>query len=122
LLTISIIGANYVNSPALIILFMCIAFFGNGCASITWVFVSTLAPKNLIGLTGGVFNFIGGLAGVIIPIVIGYIAQGGNFAPAIAVIGSLGVVGALSYIFLVGKVERIKGGEDIVNEPLVAKQ
>lgn len=29
LLSMSIIGANYVNSPALIILFMCIAFFGN---------------------------------------------------------------------------------------------
>jgi ACS family D-galactonate transporter-like MFS transporter len=121
LLTISIIGANYVNSPALIILFMCIAFFGNGCASITWVFVSTLAPKNLIGLTGGVFNFIGGLAGVIIPIVIGYIAQGGNFAPAIAVIGSLGIVGALSYIFLVGKVERIKMDEEVPGAGVAAK-
>jgi len=34
---------------------MCPAFFGNGLASITWIFVSTIAPKHLIGLAGGVF-------------------------------------------------------------------
>ena len=108
ILSISIIGANYVSDTSLIIFFMALAFFGNGFASITWVFVSTLAPKNLVGLTGGVFNFIGGLASIIIPIVIGFLAQGGNFEPALLFIGMLGLLGALSYIFLVGKVERIE--------------
>lgn len=87
---------------------MCIAFFGNGFASITWVFVSTLAPKHLVGLTGGVFNFIGGLAGVVIPVAIGYLASDNDFAPALVFIGTLGILGALCYIFLVGKVERIE--------------
>lgn len=107
ILSISIIGANYVDSTSLIIFFMALAFFGNGFASITWIFVSTLAPKNLVGLTGGVFNFIGGLASVIVPIVIGFLAQEGNFESALIFIGMLGLIGALSYIFLVGKVERI---------------
>ncbi|MED3881824.1 MFS transporter [Priestia megaterium] len=89
LLSTSIIGANYVNSTSLIIMFMAIAFFGNGLASITWVFVSTLAPKHLVGLTGGVFNFIGGLASIIVPIVIGFLAKGGNFAPALVFIAGL---------------------------------
>jgi len=108
LLSMAIIGANYVSSPALIILFMCIAFFGNGFASITWVFVSTLAPKHLVGLTGGVFNFIGGLAGIIVPAAIGYLVSDSNFTPAIILIGILGALGAMSYIFLVGKVERVE--------------
>jgi ACS family D-galactonate transporter-like MFS transporter len=108
ILSISIIGANYVESTSLIIFFMALAFFGNGFASITWVFVSTLAPKNLVGLTGGVFNFIGGLASIVVPIVIGVLAQKGNFEPALLFIGLLGLLGAMSYIFLVGKVERIK--------------
>jgi ACS family D-galactonate transporter-like MFS transporter len=107
LLSISIVGANYVDSTALIILFMTLAFFGNGLASITWVFVSTLAPKHLVGLTGGVFNFIGGSASIIVPVVIGYLARNGNFAPALLFIGALALTGAASYIFLVGKVERI---------------
>lgn len=107
LLSVSIVGANYVDSTALIIFFMAAAFFGNGLASITWVFVSTLAPKHLIGLTGGVFNFIGGLASIIVPIAIGFLASSGSFAPALIFIALLAVIGALSYIFLVGRVERI---------------
>ncbi|MGV3502257.1 MAG: MFS transporter [Adhaeribacter sp.] len=112
LLSVSIVGANYVDSTALIIFFMTLAFFGNGLASITWVFVSTLAPKHLVGLTGGVFNFIGGTASIIVPVVIGYLASEGSFAPALVFIGALALTGAASYIFLVGKVERIVTGEE----------
>ncbi|MEO5889063.1 MAG: MFS transporter [Ferruginibacter sp.] len=108
LLSMSIVGANYVESPALIILFMCLSFFGNGLASITWVFVSTLAPKHLVGLTGGVFNCIGNLSGIVVPIAIGFLARGGHFAPALIFVACMGMAGALSYIFLVGKVERIE--------------
>ncbi len=107
LLSASIIGANYVSSPALIIFFMALAFFGNGFATITWVFVSTLAPKHLIGLTGGVFNFIGNLASIVVPLVIGLLVNGGNFKPALIFIGIITITGACSYIFLVGKIERI---------------
>jgi len=107
LLTVAIVGANYVESPVLIILFMCIAFFGNGFASITWIFVSTLAPKHLVGLTGGVFNFIGNLSAIAIPIIVGIVARGGDFAPALMIIACLGISGALFYIFMVGKVERV---------------
>ena len=107
LLSMSIVGANYTNNTALTIFFMALAFFGAGMALISWVFVSLLSPKHLIGLTGGVFNFMGNLASIVVPIVIGYLAQGGNFKPALVFIGALGFVGACSYIFLVGKIERV---------------
>jgi ACS family D-galactonate transporter-like MFS transporter len=113
LLSVCIIGANYVDSPALIIFFMCLAFFGNGFASITWIFVSTLAPKHLIGLTGGVFNFFGGLAAIVVPILIGYLISGGNFAPALIFVGIVSTTGALCYIFLVGSVERIESNSSV---------
>ncbi|WP_338876916.1 MFS transporter [Spirosoma sp. SC4-14] len=112
LLSVSIIGANYTNDTALIIFFMALAFFGSGMALISWVFVSILSPKHLIGLTGGVFNFMGNLASIVVPIVIGYLAKGGNFQPALVFIGALGFVGACSYIFLVGKIERVVVRED----------
>lgn len=112
LLSTTIVGANFVDSTALIITFMTIAFFGNGLASITWVLVSALAPKNLIGLTGGVFNFIGNLPSIVVPIVIGFLVKGGNFAPALVFIGGIALMGALSYILLVGKVERIQVKEE----------
>ena len=106
-LSVLIIGAQFVDSPELIILFLAVAFFGTGMASITWSYVSALAPERLIGLTGGVFNLFGGLSAVVIPIAIGYLVQGGSFAPALALCSSLAVVAALCYIFLVGRMERV---------------
>jgi ACS family D-galactonate transporter-like MFS transporter len=108
LLSTSIIGANYVDKPGLIVLFLALAFFGNGFASITWVLVSSLAPERLLGLTGGVFNFIGNLASIVVPITIGRLIHGDDFAPALVFIGAIALMGALSYIFLVGKVERVQ--------------
>ena len=106
LLSGCIVGANYTNDTALAILFMSVAFFGAGMALISWVFVSILSPRHLIGLTGGVFNFMGNLASIVVPIVIGFLASGGNFKPALVFIGILGLIGACSYIFIVGKIER----------------
>lgn len=108
LISTAIIGANFVDSTPLVIAFLALAFFGNGLASITWSLVSTLAPARLLGLTGGVFNFIGNLSAIVTPIVIGFLASGASFAPAITYIAALALLGALSYILLVGKVERIE--------------
>ncbi len=108
LLSAAIVGANYVNTPGLIILFLALAGFGNGFASITWVMVSLLAPRRLIGLTGGVFNFIGNLPSVCVPWIIGHLVIGGDFAPALVFVGGLALLGALCYIFLVGSIERIE--------------
>jgi MFS transporter, ACS family, D-galactonate transporter len=107
LVSTSIIGVNYVQSTEWVIAFMSIAFFGNGFASITWSLVSGLAPARLIGLTGGVFNLIGNLAAVATPIVIGFLVNGADFSRAIIYIAAMAVLGSLSYILLVGKVERI---------------
>jgi ACS family D-galactonate transporter-like MFS transporter len=54
-----------------------------------------------------VFNFMGNLASIIVPIVIGYLAKDGDFKPALVFIAVLGFIGACSYSFLVGKVERV---------------
>ncbi|WP_076420236.1 MFS transporter [Colwellia sp. UCD-KL20] len=108
LLSTSIVGANYVDSEFAVIALLSIAFFGNGLASITWVFVSLLAPERMVGLVGGCFNFIGGLSGVCVPIIIGYLVEGGDFKPALIFIGALALIGLSSYLFLVGKVEQIE--------------
>jgi ACS family D-galactonate transporter-like MFS transporter len=107
LLSASIIGANYVDTPALIIAYMTLAFFGNGLASITWSLVSAIAPERLLGLTGGVFNFFGNLSGIAVPIIVGYLARDYGFSAGLLYVGTLAVVGALSYVFVVGTVERL---------------
>lgn len=105
LLTLLITGANYTSNPYLIITFMSVAFFGNGLATITWVFVTLLAPSNLLGLAGGIFNLCGVLSSIVIPIVIGYLVANGNFSSALVFIAAIALVGTCSYIFVVGKLE-----------------
>ncbi len=108
LISTCILGANFTDSHTLIIACMAVAFFGNGLASITWSLVSSVAPERLIGLTGGVFNFIGNLSSITVPILIGYLVKGSDFSPAILYIACTAILGAGCYAFVVGKVERIR--------------
>ena len=108
LLTVAMIGANFTDSTAMVIVFLSIAFFGNGLASITWSLVSALAPERLLGLTGGMFNFIGNLSSIATPIVIGLLVTDDSFAPGFVYMTVVTAVGIASYVFLVGRVERVR--------------
>ncbi len=107
LLSTCIIGANYTDDTFFVIFFLALAGFGMGLASIAWVFVSLIAPKENLGLVGGAFNFIGGLSSIVVPTAIGYLVQDGDFSPALIFIAAIAFLGFFSYTFLVGKVERI---------------
>ncbi|HET7083997.1 MAG TPA: MFS transporter [Rhizomicrobium sp.] len=107
LLSASIIGANFVESPEAVIGFMALAFFGNGMASIGWSLISHVAPRHLIGLTGGTFNCISNLSGIATPLVFGYLAQEGLIALGFVYVATIAVMGALAYIVMIGKLERV---------------
>ncbi|MFI2103243.1 MFS transporter [Isoptericola sp. NPDC019693] len=113
LLSTVIIGANFTDSTALVIVFLSVAFFGNGFASITWSLVSALAPQRLLGTTGGTFNFIGNLSSIATPIVIGFLVSETSFAPGFAYITGVTLVGILVYVFMVGRIERIPDRPDV---------
>lgn len=106
-LSTSIVGANYVDNQELIILFLTFAFFCNGLASIHWSLVSATAPERLIGLTSAVFNCLGGVAGILSPIIIGLLLRAGDFRLPLIFIAVIEVLGVFSYIFVVGKLERV---------------
>jgi ACS family D-galactonate transporter-like MFS transporter len=121
-LSTTIIGANYVERTPLVIFFLALAFFGNGMASITWVFVSLLAPKTLIGLTGGTFNFFGNLSGIVVPVAVGYLVRGGDFAPALVFVGALALVGIACYVFLAfSSSDASSGSKSQANRPRAAR-
>ena len=109
LLASIIIGANFVDSAPLVIMFMAIAFFANGLASIHWSLVSAVAPERLIGLTSGAFNFVGSIAFITTPIVIGHLLTTGSISGPLTFISITAAIGAAAYIFLVGRVERVSG-------------
>ncbi|EGT3573102.1 MFS transporter [Citrobacter amalonaticus] len=105
----SMILCNYVGSEALVMFLMSAAFFGKGFGSLGWAVVADTAPKEIIGTTGGLFNSLGNIAGIITPVVIGYILQETNsFANALVFVGTHGIIAVCSYWFIVGKIERLK--------------
>jgi ACS family D-galactonate transporter-like MFS transporter len=108
LLASTIILANYVESNVAVIAILSVAFFAQGMAALGWTLVSDIAPDGLLGVTGGIFNFAANLAGIVTPLVVGFIvAATGSFVGALVFIGALALIGALSYIFIVGDIKRI---------------
>jgi len=108
LLSSTIVVAAFAESDLVVVIFMSIAFFGQGMSNLGWTLISDVAPPRLLGLTGGIFNFCTNLAGIVTPIVIGLVvAATGSFFGGLAFIGAVALVGAFSYVFIVGDVERI---------------
>ncbi len=109
LLATCIIAANFLDSDAAVIAVLSVAFFGQGMVNLGWTLISDVAPKRLIGLTGGVFNLCTNLAGIITPLVIGLIvSKTGSFVYALVFISALAAIGVLSYVFIVGEVKRVE--------------
>jgi len=55
------------------------------------------------------FNSLGNVAGIITPVVIGYILQNtGSFKVALIYVGAHGIVAVLSYWLIVGKIRRLQ--------------
>jgi ACS family glucarate transporter-like MFS transporter len=109
LLSTVIILANYTSSSVLITVVMFIAFFAKGMAGLTWTLVGDMAPKEIIGLSAGLFNTAGNIAGIVTPIVVGFIwSTTHSFDIALIFITVILLIGALSYIFIVNNVARIE--------------
>jgi ACS family D-galactonate transporter-like MFS transporter len=109
LLTSTMVLANFTPSNSLVIAIMSVAFFGQGMVNLGWTLIADVAPKQLMGLTGGVFNFCANLAGIVTPLVIGFVVGAtGSFYGALAYIAALGLAGAAAYVFIVGEVKRVE--------------
>ncbi len=105
----SIILANYVTTEWVVIAVMSLAFFSKGFGALGWSVVSDTSPKEMLGLSGGIFNLAGNMASVVTPIMIGYILNvTHSFNGALIFVGVMGIVGALSYLFIVGDLKRVE--------------
>jgi ACS family D-galactonate transporter-like MFS transporter len=111
LLASTIILANYVpaGNDAAVIAIMSVAFFGQGMTNLGWTVVSDIAPKKLIGLTSGIFNFSANLAGIITPLVIGITFDlTGSFVGPLVYIAVVALLGAFSYSVILGDIHRLQ--------------
>lgn len=108
LLSCVIVFANYTDSDVLVIGAMSLAFFAKGFGNLGWCVLSDTSPKEVLGIAGGVFNMCGNLASIVTPLIIGVIlSQTHAFDLAIFYVGSMGLIGLIAYVFIVGPLERI---------------
>ena len=99
LLASTIVIANFVSRDTLVIVVMSLAFFGQGMCNLGWTLLTDVAPKELMGLSGGVFNFCANLAGIVTPLVVGFVVYAtGSFAWALTFIGIVALLGVFSYV------------------------
>jgi ACS family glucarate transporter-like MFS transporter len=84
---------------------------GSSCSSWRWRFwavISDAAPREIAGLSGGLFNLFGNLSSITTPIIIGYIIQTtGSFDDALLFIGANSLLAILSYLVVVGEIKRL---------------
>ncbi|MZI93773.1 MFS transporter [Vibrio sp. CAIM 722] len=108
LLSTSMVACNYIDTGWMVVGFMALAFFGKGVGALGWAVMSDTAPKEVAGLSGGIFNTVGNLSGIVTPIAIGYIiAATGSFNGALIYVGIHALVAIFSYLVIVGKIERL---------------
>jgi len=116
LLSVCIIGCNYVSTDWVVVALMSLAFFGKGIGALGWAVVADTSPKEAIGLSGSIFNMFGNVAGIVTPIVIGYlVATTGSFNGALVFVGINALLTVFSYLVIVKKIERVE-----LRAPLVA--
>lgn len=109
LLSTSMILCNYVSSGSVVVAIMALAFFGKGIGSLGWAVVADTSPKQIAGLSGGLFNTFGNTAGITTPIVIGYIVQWtGSFNGALVFVAANAVIAIAAYLFMVGEIKRVE--------------
>jgi ACS family glucarate transporter-like MFS transporter len=109
LLSMSMVICNYVDAQAIVVAVMGLAFFGKGLGALGWAVNSDTAPKEIAGLSGALMNTFGNLSSITTPIAVGYIVgHTGSFNGALVFVGLHGLVACICYVFMVGKIERVK--------------
>jgi len=109
LLASSIILCNYTSNTTLVVALMALSFFGKGFGALGWPVISDTAPKEIVGLCGGVFNVFGNVASIVTPLVIGYIvSELHSFNGALIFVGCSALMAIVCYLIVVGDIKRME--------------
>jgi len=109
LLSTCIVACNYTEVNWIIVAFLSLAFFGKGIGALGWAVISDTAAKEIAGLSGGLFNSFGGLAGISTPIAIAFILKATHsFNGALVFVGLHALGAILSYLVIVPEIKRFQ--------------
>lgn len=123
LLASTLVFASMTDSNIIVIALMSLAFYGKGVAAGagTWAIISDTAPREAVGLAGAVFNGIGNIAGIVTPIIFGYIvAVTNSYGSGLVFVAAHCVVAALCFWFVMGPIVRVGENNDTAKTTLSA--
>ncbi|HEY1394361.1 MAG TPA: MFS transporter [Methylibium sp.] len=108
-LGLAVFGATQTTDPVWAIFWISIALGGLASAApVGWSLPSLIAPKGGVGTVGGIMNFANNMMGAAAPIVTGFIVGATNsFTNAFIVAGVILLVGIVSFVFVLGRIEPI---------------
>ncbi|MBA2681560.1 MAG: MFS transporter [Ktedonobacteraceae bacterium] len=106
---IAIIGAAFTTSVPLIVMWLSISLGGLAFAApVGWSIPSLIAPKGTVGVVGAIMNFFNNIAGIIAPLVAGFILDTTkSFVLNFIIAAIILVLGILCYLLLLGKIEQL---------------
>jgi MFS transporter, ACS family, D-galactonate transporter len=77
------------------------------------VILQSCAPRNEVGLWTGVYNFVGNIAGILSPLITGFlIAKSGSYTPPFVLAASLIALGPVAFWTVVGELKPAESAED----------
>lgn len=92
---------------AIVLLLLAAAAYGFNISNV-WVIPQILAGPRASGRWTGLQNFIGNIAGISAPVITGFLVQHtGTFLYAFLLAGFMSILGAASWFFLLGPLEKI---------------
>jgi len=116
-----LIPATRVASPAYAIGLLCAASLVGLSTGNILAILQRCAPPDEVGVWTGMENFVGNIAGVLAPLVTGFlISRTGSYSPAFVLAPLILVAGLLSYWFIVGDLIPRGGSRPRRPKPIVA--
>ena len=106
---LGLLGASNVHTPLRALVWISVSIGGLAAAApIGWSVPSIIAPRDSVGKVGGIVNFANQLSGIAAPIVTGYVVSATHsFAWVFRIAVVYLLVGIVSYVFLLGKIEPV---------------
>ncbi|WP_258002280.1 MFS transporter [Burkholderia sp. WAC0059] len=99
---LSMCAVAYAGSPFAVVMLLCVSlFFVRWCGGCNWATPSMLATRRRAGTLCGIMNFVGNIAGIFVPIFIGFIVQHtGSYFLALMFFVAVAIVQMLCTLFI----------------------
>jgi len=120
-LAVFLIGCVVAGPRVSVVMLMLASIAYGAYTSNLWATTQTLAGPQAAGRWTGFQNFVGNLSGILAPAITGFVVdRTGHFFAAFAITAVVAVLGSLSWVFAVGRVEEVNWGNAALAQPMLA--